>query len=172
MTLDSGQAAFLILVRRFVERQKLVYQVMEEIRPDKLMFVRMYEQHQGKPTEEDFSAYSEYAKWFVETPQGGWWGEWVYFFHGAGCRLMNILTGEPIDWEAPDVDRFDRFFFSDYLKWAFKRNAADPVVAEVHARYLLNNGKVKHFVHTQLEHLASAGYLSKDDADISYRLLS
>jgi hypothetical protein len=113
--LDAVQAAFLTLVRRFVERQKLVYAVMEQVRPDKLMFVRMYEQN-VQLTEEEERAYVNFALQFAGNPQGGFWGrnnEWMYYFHGAGCRIIHTITGEPIDWDAPDVNRLDRFFFVD-----------------------------------------------------------
>jgi hypothetical protein len=174
MALDAVQTAFLILVQRFAERQKLVFAVMEELRPDKLMFVRMHEQPE-RPTEEEYRAYLEYAKWFATMPQAGYWGknnEWRYFFHGGGCRITHVVTGEPIDWEAPDVNRLDRFFFADYLKWVFRQNSPDPAAATVQAAYANYDGKVKHFAYSILEQLVRAGYLTTDDEQITYALAS
>ena len=54
--------------------------------------------------------------------QSGTWqdkenNEWRYFLHGGGCRLTNIKTGEPIDWDCPDVNSYDRYKFTDHLEW-------------------------------------------------------
>jgi hypothetical protein len=178
MVLDAVQMAFLSLVRRFVERQKLVYAVMEQMRPDKLMFVRMYEQQAAPPSEEEERAYLNYALQYAGNPQGGFWGrnnEWMYYFHGGGCRLIHTITGEPIDWDAPDVNRLDRFFFVDYLKWAFRSNSADPAVVTARAAFaeyqsLNPGGKLKDFTHGILDQLSSAGYLMQDDEHLTYTL--
>lgn len=174
MALDAVQTAFLILVQRFAERQKLVYAVMEELRPDKLLFVRMYEQP-GEPTEEELNFYQHFALRYAGAPPNGYWGknnEWRYFFHGGGCRLIHVVTGEPIDWEAPDVNRLDRFFFADYLKWVFRQNTTDPAAALLRAAYADYNGKVKQFAYSILEQLVRAGYLSTDDEQLTYALAS
>src|SRR5688572_17128800 len=44
-----------------------------------------------------------------ELTQSGVWhdrenSEWRYFLHGSGCRLTHTQTGEPIDWDCPDVN--------------------------------------------------------------------
>jgi len=54
--------------------------------------------------------------------QSGVWrdnenNEWRYFLHGGSCRLTNIKTGEPIDWNCPDVNSYDRHKFFDHLEW-------------------------------------------------------
>ena len=54
--------------------------------------------------------------------QSGIWrdsedNEWRYFLHGGGCRLTNTKTGEPIDWDCPDVNSFDRYKFFYHLEW-------------------------------------------------------
>jgi len=55
-------------------------------------------------------------------PQSGVWrngenSEWRYFLHGSGCRLTNIQTGEPIDWDCPDVNKYDKWKFMFHLMW-------------------------------------------------------
>ena len=55
-------------------------------------------------------------------PQIGIWrdnenNEWRYSLHGGGCRLTNIKTGEPIDWDCPDVNSYDRYKFTYHLEW-------------------------------------------------------
>lgn len=54
--------------------------------------------------------------------QSGIWydnekNEWKYFLHGSGCRLTNVKTGEPIDWDCPDVNRYDTWKFMFHLMW-------------------------------------------------------
>jgi hypothetical protein len=53
-------------------------------------------------------------------PQRGTWGEndeWEYYLHGGGCLLTNKETGEPIDWDCPNLKSFDEFFFRTHLEW-------------------------------------------------------
>jgi hypothetical protein len=55
-------------------------------------------------------------------PQEGIWydneqNEWIYFLHGNGCRLTNKKTGEPIDWDCPDVNSYDPYKFLFHLIW-------------------------------------------------------
>lgn len=55
-------------------------------------------------------------------PQSGIWhdnenNEWRYFLHGSGCRLTNVNTGEPIDWDCPDVNNYDAWKFMFHLIW-------------------------------------------------------
>jgi hypothetical protein len=54
--------------------------------------------------------------------QSGIWrdhenNEWQYFLHGGGCRLTNRKTGEPIDWDCPDVNSYDKYKFLHHLEW-------------------------------------------------------
>ena len=54
--------------------------------------------------------------------QSGVWfdnekNEWRYFLHGSGCRLTNLKTGEPIDWDCPDVNKYDVWKFMFHLAW-------------------------------------------------------
>jgi hypothetical protein len=55
-------------------------------------------------------------------PQSGIWrdrenNEWRYFLHGSGCRLTNVNTGEPIDWDCPDISKYDKWKFMFHLMW-------------------------------------------------------
>ena len=43
--------------------------------------------------------------------------EWQYFLHGGGCRLTNMKTGEPIDWDCPDLNSYDKYKFLHHLEW-------------------------------------------------------
>jgi hypothetical protein len=84
-------------------------------------------------------------------PQSGIWqdrenNEWRYFLHGSGCRLTNVKTGEPIDWDCPDVNKYDKWKFMFHLMWQLSsseregklistdlwlRNSLEPLLDEV-----------------------------------------
>ena len=84
-------------------------------------------------------------------PQSGIWvdsenNEWTYFLHGKGCRLVNVKTGEPIDWDCPDVNKYDRWKFMFHLMWQISsperaeklisthnwvRNSLKPLIDEI-----------------------------------------
>ena len=58
----------------------------------------------------------------MKLPQRGIWhdseqNEWEYYLHGGGCKLTNVETGEPINWDAPNVNSFTQMFFERHLLW-------------------------------------------------------
>jgi hypothetical protein len=62
------------------------------------------------------------AGWHDKTPQTGMWGEnWRFMFHGGGCALTHLQTGEPIDWNGPDPHAFGTLAFIRHLKWRLAR---------------------------------------------------
>ena len=55
-------------------------------------------------------------------PQMGIWFDqqqnmWRYFLRGKGCRLINLKTGETIDWDCPDLETCQRGPFINHLLW-------------------------------------------------------
>jgi hypothetical protein len=181
MTLEAGQAAFLTLVRRYVERQRLTYAAMEQLRPDMLRYM----QQSREDKKAAFKEYLESLPKFSAVPFTGYWGEheeWAYFIHGMSCRLTHTVTGEPSDWDAPDVYCFDEWKFSRYLEWALKHNADDEVVSAVQATLsayesiLTDTLKhryediLKNFRTEQLVQLRDLGFLS-DKGQFGYLLV-
>lgn len=65
--------------------------------------------------------------------------EWRYFLHGGGCRLTNIKTREPIDWDCPDVNSYDRWKFMFHLQWQLlsQERAGKLVSANLWVRHSL-----------------------------------
>ena len=123
----------------FIERQKLVAQALVELGLD-LNEVAEYKSaawSSGSNLEGDNSHISsvrpenarmqklfQMAKRASERnlSQSGIWrvnenNEWEYFLHGGGCRLTNRKTGEPIDWDCPDVNSYDKYKFLHHLEW-------------------------------------------------------
>ena len=122
-------------IAHFIERQKLVAQVMKELDIDledvgKSGATIWSQQGNQAPLSSLPASASDEAKELWEAvrrarsrkpvAQQGFWGnsgEWVYFLHGKGCRLRNTLTGEVIDWDCPNVAAFDPYFFLEHLRW-------------------------------------------------------
>jgi len=72
--------------------------------------------------------------------QSGIWrdsenNEWRYFLHGGGCRLTNTKTGEPIDWDCPDINSYDRYKFFHHLEW--------QLTSSERAEKLLSSGSIE-----------------------------
>jgi hypothetical protein len=58
------------------------------------------------------------AGWYDKTAQTGEWGyAWHFRFHGGGCELKHLQSGEPIDWIGPDPQSFSIHAFLYHLKW-------------------------------------------------------
>jgi hypothetical protein len=67
--------------------------------------------------------------WYDKTSQTGLWGhDWKFFFHGGGCTLTNLQTGEPIDWEGPDPLAFNAHSFIYHLEWRLEHEAGLPLL--------------------------------------------
>lgn len=100
------------LICRFTSRQNLVFQVLKELRPRILIST-------GAITGENLEKSLRF-----NIPQSGYWGtnqEWKYFIHGLGCKLVHTTTEEPIEWNAPDVKAFDKYWFVNWIKWYLKQ---------------------------------------------------
>lgn len=112
--LSSLQASVLSLVKRFVRRQSIVLDAMRDLRPDIIMPL----ENRG-----DSIYWAELREKHTKMPQVGYWGEnaeWEYFLHGGGCRLIHRETGERIEWDAGDLNRFNVDWFVIYLQWLLK----------------------------------------------------
>ena len=116
----GAQAAIAELFRRYAERQRLCWQVLQQLRPDLL--------HSLEPVQRP-------SRDYVGRTQIGTWhenGEWDYYLHGHGCRLTNRTTGEPLDWSEPDIGRVDHSHFTYWAAWLLtgeKSDTADAVRA-------------------------------------------
>ncbi|MBI3173502.1 MAG: hypothetical protein HYZ25_07275 [Chloroflexi bacterium] len=137
----------------YIEGQKIVAQALSDLGFNINIF--------GDPN--DKQAREEIEKWLAhvsEISQKGIWvdsdnNEWEYYVHGGGCRLTNVSTREPIEWDVPNLDTFDPFFFHDNLFWQFRaENRYDKVGAVLFW--------VNHAVDELIRELVGDGKLSKD----------
>ena len=60
----------------------------------------------------------------ILTDIGIWnkYGQWKYYLHGRGCRLTNLISGEIIEWDAPNVIDFKSDWFLNWVNWVKKVN--------------------------------------------------
>jgi len=110
----------------YMERQKIVAQALTDLGFD----INTHWDQNDEWTWEEIEKWDAHA---YKIPQKGIWidsdnNEWEYFVHGRGCKLINIKTREPIEWDAPKLDTFTPDFFHDNLFWQFKaENRYDKV---------------------------------------------
>lgn len=149
--MDEIRSAVIDLVERFVERQRLVQAVMRDLRPDLL--------------EEDAMRRYAMPTWTNPPPNSGCWGEqneWRYYFHGCGCELTHVKTGERVDWDAPDVYAFDGHWFVTYVQWCFS-NLDHPMIRQLKNDFCQQEDSLHDFVLTTLQELVCMGVLSQPD---------
>lgn len=143
--MDAVSSALLVLIKRYIERQLLVYDAVKQLRP--YFFIM------------DTASALELIKAvkpFVGTPSMGYWGknnEWRYLIHGNGCRLTHTVTEEPIDWDAPDPQAFDSWFFSIHLKWLFNQTTEDETVFRVKSAFEAQSKELDEFVIAHINQL-------------------
>lgn len=151
------EAAVLFLVRAFIARQKLVSDVIQNLRPDMFAFHDKSVPAMVKVT---------LARKYTAVPQTGSWqndeGDWVYFFHGGGCRLTHKVTGEVIDWDAPNTELFDPWKFMYWVEWAINTNP-EHLSEQVHClnEAVSTDSDLKTVVDNILKHLTEQGVFEK-----------
>ena len=152
---DSLDQAFLNLVQIFVERQSLVLEAMEEVCPSRLRLAGISREIAPEAYWEEIS-----RNRLHDQPQlGEWHGEWKYFWHGCGCRLKNLSTGEILEWDAPDLQVFDRHWFANWLKWKLARQDQDESAAVVRSAVEASASNLEDFVFALFNHLHETGMI-------------
>jgi hypothetical protein len=139
------------LITLFVKRQRMAYSVMLEHRPDILIIASA-----NATLDEKIEA----AKMGLVAQNKGTWGDdkaWEYEFHGVGCRMKHVLTGEIIEWDAPNENVFDQRWLVQYIIWL--RGRSDIKGHKRIARYLrsLSEREVERRIMEQLAHMQDSG---------------
>jgi hypothetical protein len=147
------------LIKEYIKRQAIVEKCLKEKRPDLLAMVdktisdtevvRLVEAHKHEPN-------------------SGVWEDsgqnWTYYIHGKGCRITNNTTSEPIEWDIPDIDVFDRYWFGNWVRWWLNYNKGEM---ETHnSPHLTNDDILQHL----LKMVASGELESIGTANTKYRL--
>ena len=109
--MDDLQREVYLLLKQFVARQQIPFQMMRKHRRDF-----------------DFSQYLPIGDEYIEVkPLGAWEqdDEWDYFLHGAGCKVTHKISGEVIQWDARALNHFDVRWFVEWLVWRIKNQPDD-----------------------------------------------
>jgi hypothetical protein len=158
---SSSQLAVYRLAGKFVERQEIVLHAMIELHPILMVRAGVIPQSQLSPT------LTIHSKSSI-VPVGDWGEgkEWHYLLHGAGCLLIHKITNEPINWDAPDTQRFDRYWFVDWVEWALKRedcSEATAVLKSVNS----DHAAFKEFIFEMLDQLQILGRIVQSSSSNS-----
>jgi|GEM_PF-4123426 len=154
-----------LLIQRYVERQQLVYDIIQKLHPDFLLCHKL-----KTATDAETHQILDMVKSYKDVPQSGFWGvnnEWQYFFHGGGCRLVHTVTKEPIDWDPPDITIFDLHKFKPYVVWSIFH-----VELGHHGQKRYNDcwGQIDMWFASQWQQLDVAGIIQKVGAGYLYQL--
>lgn len=109
------------LIQQFINRQEIVFQALKDLRPQILISTGAITRHEIKVLQK--------SRFYF--PQIGFWGEdntWKYFIHGLGCKLIHVKTKEPLEWNAPNLNSFDIYWLSNWLKWYLESNKDNEIL--------------------------------------------
>lgn len=176
--LSSLESAAFSLIERFIARQSIVLSAMRDLRPDIIMPL----ENQGDP-----KMWSELRIEYSRRPQVGFWGEkgeWEYFLHGGGCRLTHRQTGERIEWDAGELNKFNVDWFVAYLQWFAKQHGDNEDIKTIYSvlqdvelskEYSLEQVLDQHLIWREkllpiLHLLCEKGLLSRNDQGTHYVL--
>lgn len=116
--LTSLDSLVLIGIRVYVSRQAVILQALHQLRPALMAIMGLH----PLISSSDDKEIHQLIQLQNQIPSQGVWGdnrEWSYFLHGVGCKLVHNQTGEPIEWDLPDLKVFDRWWFRNWLNWRY-----------------------------------------------------
>src|SRR5258706_3147711 len=144
--MDALQAAVFHLIERFVQRQQIPFEVIQKFRAHLV----------------DSTKLRSTSKEYISATGRGYWGqanEWQYSLHGGGCRLTHTITGEVIDWDAPDLNRFDPYWFVGWLQWYLSQNTNDQDARIILMAINAQDGQFRNRIFDILEQIHQVGKL-------------
>lgn len=133
--MDEFLAVLENLVAYFVQRQRIVALAMLDIHPTALggkdgkfldINIEPYRDIQRAKMHSLWE--SEDKKATHQLFEGVWKSDWKFIRHGIGCKLINLRSSEPIEWDAPDPHAIDLYWFLANLEWRLTNEADDPFV--------------------------------------------
>lgn len=112
------------LIAEYVARQQLAYEAILQLSPFRLV---------AGDKSTGIDELLNLANKYKHIPSSGIWrryGTWRYYLHGGGCRLTNIISGEPIEWDAPHLNRLYMGWFVNWLRWVERTNGTGEGVSD------------------------------------------
>lgn len=102
--------------------------------------------------------------------RGIWRGEWEHWFHGIGCRLTHLKTGELFDWDASDPRHFFAWEFIHHLNWRIENETDVNLELLKHWEWTRNSYDLEKYFDV-LEHQQILGKLETPFVGVKWRLL-
>ncbi len=151
----SLEVSVMNLIKRFVQRQQVTLDAFRALRPAIV---------DAKHITCDEPKLIEILTQYMDDPWQGHWHEWSYYFQGAGCRLINGKTAEIIEWEAADLNTFDRYWFVNWLEWLwmFHPQDDDLNLLKDYYSHRPNRYQLYELIFPMLQLLKVEGYINQD----------
>lgn len=151
----SLEVSVLNLIKRFVQRQQVTLDAFRALRPAIV---------DAEHITCDEPKLIEILTQYMDDPWQGHWHEWSYYFQGAGCRLINGETAEIIEWEAADLNTFDRYWFVNWLEWLwmFHPQDDDLNLLKDYYSHRPNRYQLYELIFPMLQLLKVEGYINQD----------
>lgn len=115
------------LIIEYVSRQGLVYECLMDLRPD---LIAIADKSISRQTKAEIILKQQSLP---RIPNIGTWqryGTWAYHIHGGGCLLVNFMTAERLEWDAPDINSFDVLWFFNWCRWISQINKEYSDISE------------------------------------------
>jgi hypothetical protein len=120
------------LMAYYIQRQRIVLLAMLYLNPSSLAMNG--DSIEGIDLElylENYAIKEQNCQNPIELQLGVWKNEWKFWVHGIGCRLIHVESGEPIEWDAPNIYLFRFEWFWQHLMWRCEFESEDPVIMQV-----------------------------------------
>ncbi len=168
MELNRIQAAIYTHVVYYTHRQQTVRQVFEDLRPEWLEFEEAIWHGDDDEIVMEIAAR---MKANITSPIGRWGAnqEWRYQFRGKGCILTHQISHEPVQWEIPHINRFDRRWLVDHMYWFVGKAKGYNAAALIKSRVTGLNGDLGALVDLVLAELVHIGKISQDDSEHQFQ---
>jgi len=115
------------LILFYIRRQSIVSRALLDISPRHLLMVN--DDDFRKILQPYIELYEEKVSMMSQPNlQSGVWGEWRYWIHGIGCKLVHIRTQEPLEWDTPDLYGFRFDWFWVHFLWRYENDKQDVIV--------------------------------------------
>jgi len=121
------RVALVNLIFDYVQRQQLVVQAMVHFRPDLIRGLEI-DKILGINLEEEYKFFLEHYLGNDAIFNGIWRDEWQYYLHGYGCKLTNLKTKEPLEWDAGHPQSFYLGWFATHLEWRIQQNFSNEYI--------------------------------------------
>jgi hypothetical protein len=165
MRLTTLQSAMYSLIWEYVDRQQIALQALNQLRPDLIFFSHRTAADDENEDEAFLQEFIRLNRLYTNVPYNGEWEEWEYVIHGMGIRLIHTVTKQPIEWDAPNVLCFDRYWLVNYLEWYTAFDVEDEALRIIHDAYRNYQGRFRDFTFDIIDQLQRIGVLLRPKSD-------